>query len=248
MRLTEFVTVTLVDPNGPSDVVHLVRLPAIVQAINEDGTADLTVFSNGALAKSQGPCFFLEKVEADAKGLKVPSFMREEVASTEPVAQGAQQNGIAASHNDFGVGGAPQGAVGGLPSHGNVQGHGLKVFGKGTLRQSVSHGRTVFRSAGEAIARGDISPETVARLGPPKAAIPGQKKPRVFVKGKGEITKAAPEKSEEDVLTDILGAPPPLAETLGDAGGAEIVFTGEVLNGNGTVVPQQRAANGGRPL
>jgi len=245
MNSIDFVVCTLADPSAPEGTTQLLRLPAIVQDVGDDGLATLTVFANAAFLKEKGPCFLLEKVELDAAQLKAPSYAR----TPAPVAQIAQlpAGPQAPTHNNFGVPGVPQGQVGGLPTHGNVQGAGLKVFGKGTVRQSVSHTRSVFRSAGDALSRGDINESAIASLGSPVAAMPGQKKPRIFVKGKGEITKPAPVVKEEDALASILGLPStPLAETLGDASGANpITLNGDAVQ-NGTVVPH-REMSGGRP-
>jgi hypothetical protein len=254
MNAISFVVVTLADPTAPKGTTQLLRLPALVQDIDADGKAALTVFANVTLAKHlNAPCILLEGVELDPQQLKAPSYARgpapasviQPPVSTQPVAP---------THNDFGVPGVPQGKVGGLPTHGNVQGHGLKVFGKGTMKQSVSHSRQVFRSAGDALARGgEISEATIASLGSPVASMPGQRKPRIFVKGKGEITKAAPEPTESDALASILGLPP-TPETLTEASGANpIVFNGDATqNGTPSVsngVPQQhRESSGGRPL
>jgi len=244
MTTIDFVLCTIADPSAPKGTIQLLRLPALLQEVGEDGSATLTVFANPLVAKEKGPCFLLEKVELDPQQLKAPSYARIPAPASVVVQPPVSTQPQAPTHNDFGVPGLPQGQVGGLPAHGNVQGHGLKVFGKGTLRKSVSHSRAVFRSAGDALARGgEISEATINSLGSPVAAMPGQKKPRIFVKGKGEITKPAPVTTEDDVLTSILGAPPPLDGPLPDVA-APAVLNGDAAAHNG--VPH-REMSGGRP-
>ena len=239
MNSVEFVICTLADPTAPEGEVRLLRLPALVQDV-KDNVASLTVFSNALLATSKGSCFLLENVALDATQCKAPSYALH-AALPAPAVQDISH----AQTNSYGLPTVPQGVVGGLPTSAPdvaTQGNGLKVFGKGTLRQSVSHRRQTFRSAGDAIARGEINPEAISRF-VPKAAIAGQKAPRIFVKGKGEITKPAPAPTAADALTDILGPPPAdlastdFVENLTDAS-AEVVMNGSA----------RREASGGRPL
>ena len=62
----DFVLVTLADPTAPEGTVQLIRLPALVQALHEDKSADLTVFANAPVtAIKGGPVFLLEKIPLD---------------------------------------------------------------------------------------------------------------------------------------------------------------------------------------
>lgn len=174
--MISFVLVTLADPTAPDGTVSLLRVPALVQKTHDDKSADLTVFSNTALVASRSACFFLEKVPLDTTGSKAPSYAPAEpeaapAPASEPVALAkAGPATLAAS--------TPPEQV-------------RRVFGKGASRMSSSRSSAIrrFESLGVAAAKGTATPEQLLRtVGSPKAMLPGQQPPRVFVKGKGEVT------------------------------------------------------------
>ena len=71
----DFVLVTLTDPTAPEGTVQLIRLPALVQALHEDRSADLTVFANAHVAAIKGgPVFLLEKIPLDVTHASAPSY------------------------------------------------------------------------------------------------------------------------------------------------------------------------------
>lgn len=200
-----FVLVTLTDPTAPEGTVALLRVPALVQKIHEDKTADLTVFANaeilGALG-ALGPCFFLPRVPLDAERLKAPSYasdedvkaaedakaaLVEEVAVAAPVALAKVASVVAAPVVSTGVPGTKPGPV--IPHTPPEQR--MRVFGKGANKHTSSRSGSVrrFESASIAGGKGNMSAEQVARIaGEPNAHMPMSGPRRVFVKGKGEVT------------------------------------------------------------
>jgi hypothetical protein len=181
--MISFVLVTLADPTAPDGTVALVKLPAILQHAYEDKSADLTVFSNASFVPSRGPVFFLEKVPLDNTRTKAPSYALDEkekalVSTTvkaAPTPAGPEQR---------------------------------RVFGKGASSHMSNRSTAPrrFESAAVAAAKGTASPEQLLRqVGSPKASLPGQKPPRVFVKGRGEVTSRE-HTDEINAEADPMGA------------------------------------------
>lgn len=204
--MIDFVTVTVADPTAPEGTVQLLHVPALVQIVHPDGSVDLTVFANAALiagsgvrgdvtpAPGTGPCFFLERVPLDASKSRAPSYAREEEPKPPPIAPAAPKPGERAPivHSDK-----------------------PRVFGKGVASRASTKSSSVrrFESAGVAAAKGTADASQILRqVGSPKAMLPGQKPPRVFVRGKGEITSKqareaqAKEGGEINPELDPLGA------------------------------------------
>jgi hypothetical protein len=244
--MMDFVTVTLADPTAPEGVVQLLHVPALVQTIHPDGSADLTVFANAAMLAAPGalgPCFLLEKISRDQTKSKAPSFSREEeITKPElPVAKKAQE--LKPGER------API-----------VHSERQRVFGKGIAAKASSRSTSVrrFESASISTAKGNGDAATVLRqVGSPKAMLPGQKMSeiRVFTKGRGEITKkqAREEKIVGDINPEIdpLGA---LEELLGEEDSTKPA-PGEVpaplpmttTNGSNNSASSNRVSSG-RPL
>ena len=174
----DFVLVTLADPTAPEGTVQLLRLPALVQALHEDKSADLTVFANAPVAAIKGgPVFLLEKIPLDATHASAPSYAREE----EPVAAPIVARATAATATTT----APK-IVHSPPETSR------RVFGKGQAGRSSGGTRSSairrFESGSVSAAKGTASAEQILRsVGEPKANLPGQQPRRVFMKGKGEI-------------------------------------------------------------
>jgi hypothetical protein len=182
--MISYVLVTLADPTAPDGTVALTRVPALVHVIHEDKTADVTVFSNAQLVASRGPSFFLEKVPLDVTKASAPSYVTDEVRPLVAATPAVLIPTAPAPTPAQAVGPATLAAS--TPPE-NVR----RVFGKGTARLTSSRSSAPrrFESLGVAAAKGTATPEQLLRtVGSPKALLPGQQPPRVFVKGKGEVT------------------------------------------------------------
>lgn len=170
----DFVLVTLTDPTAPEGTVQLIRLPALVQALHEDRSADLTVFANAHVAAIKGgPVFLLEKIPLDVTHASAPSYTHAHEEASPIVARATAATAAAPKI----VHSPPDGQ--------------RRVFGKGQAGKHASSRSSAvrrFESASVASSKGTASAEQILRqVGSPKALLPGQQPPRVFMKGKGEI-------------------------------------------------------------
>jgi hypothetical protein len=248
--------------------VRLIKLLAIVQKVHDDQSADLTVFLSEETGAKDSPIRFLEKVTFDKTGSSAISYgpLHSEEPKAEVPALPARPKDDGILHNQYEMdhllgmysgmpGGrranpsAPGPAVVPSPSGGGQS----RVFGRGKGKSTSMKSGQVFRNADQAMARGDINESSLARMGPPRAAIPGQLPPRVFMKtpkgGQKEITppgartKPDLEGQEQDELDSILS----------EASDGEILFD-PAAEQNGTThimaprVDDMAKSGGGTPL
>jgi hypothetical protein len=251
-EMFELVAVTLADPGAPEGTVKLVKLPGIVQAKQEDGKADLTVFASAAF-KERGACFLLEGVEFDEGASRAPSYAS--ISGANGSAGLAVSNGLAITSTSPAAIAAPV-ALAAPTVKKKTDSHGRRVFGSGSVRHSVSKPRRVFDGAA-GIGKGDKpiteaqAQNLIARVGSPRAAVAGQKAPRVFMKNRGEITPKRKQETPEDILTAVLGEMGPasnVVEMISDAsdGAAEATATNGASAGGGNFFDESHGG-GGQP-